>query len=100
MSTADRRADLRLLLGATVEVHCPDGVIRTARTVDLSQGGLLLQMSADERPALDTPVQVQVQGTLGDGTTPPRVPARVLRHTSDGLAIRYEVHDPNRPTET
>lgn len=100
MSTAERRADLRLLLGATVELHCPDGVIRTARTVDLSHGGLLLRMSAEERPALDTPLQIQIQGTLGDGTKPPRVPARVIRHTSDGLAIRYELHDANRPTET
>lgn len=100
MSTEDRRADLRLPLGATVDLHCPDGVIRTAHTVDLSHGGLLLRMSADERPSLNTPVQIQIQGTLGDGTIPPRVPAHVIRHTSDGLAIRYDRPDPNRPTET
>ena len=87
---SERRRHPRIPMEVDVELYCPGEQMRIVRTQDLSGGGVLLLFSADDRPALDTQVQVRVVGTLGDeGEAPPLVEGRVVRHLPEGVAVEF-----------
>jgi hypothetical protein len=57
-------------------------------TADLSDGGVFLKASAEQRPPIGEEVTLRVVGTLG-GEEPPLVPARIVRHTSTGMGLEF-----------
>lgn len=87
---SERRRHPRIPMEVEVELHCPDEPVRVVRTRDLSGGGVMLLMPAEERPQPDARVHVRVVGTLGDeGETPPLVAGRVVRHLPEGVAVEF-----------
>ncbi len=76
----DRRRFDRHPCRLAARLRGPDGVERAVRTLDLAEGGVLL----DGR--LDLPVGQEVTLALEDQ---PPVPARVARHAAEGTALLF-----------
>lgn len=85
----DRRAYPRLPLALEVELYEDGKPMRVVRTEDLSSGGTRLILDGTEAPPPGTRIRVRVVGFLGDGDQPPIVDATVVRHSGDGVAIRF-----------
>lgn len=71
-----------------VELYRPNAPVCVVRTEDLSSGGVMLILDKPDRPPVGTTVQVRVCGLLS-GESPPMVEATVVRHTDEGVAIRF-----------
>ncbi|MBK1717767.1 pilus assembly protein PilZ [Thiocystis violacea] len=87
---SDRRLHPRLPFEVEVELYRPDCPTCVVRTEDLSNGGVLLLLEATDRPAIGTQVRVRVSIPLGGDDGAPLVDATVVRHTDDGVAIRFD----------
>jgi hypothetical protein len=72
-----------------VELYRPGRPSCVVRTEDLSNGGVLLILDGEERPAVGDRVQVRVAGFLGGGEAAPLVDATVVRHAEGGVAIQF-----------
>ena len=88
-SIVDRRMYPRLPLEVEVELHRPGRPMCVVRTEDLSNGGVLLILSDQDRPPVGDRVQVRVSGLLGGDDLPPMVEATVVRHADEGVAIQF-----------
>jgi hypothetical protein len=86
---ADRRQYPRFPVTIEVELYRPGRPMQVVRTEDLSSGGVRLILDDDDRPPLGAKVRVRVVGTLGEGESPPLVEALVVRHASDGVAVKF-----------
>ncbi len=87
-TVSDRRLHPRLPLEVEVELYRSGVPMCLARTEDLSHGGVMLLLEEPDRPAIGTMVQVRVCGFVG-GECPPMVKAAVVRHTVEGVAVRF-----------
>jgi hypothetical protein len=86
---ADRRQYPRFPVTIEVELYRSGRPMQVVRTEDLSNGGVRLILDDDDRPPLGAKVRVRVVGTLGEGESPPLVEALVVRHASDGVAVKF-----------
>ncbi|HSP01589.1 MAG TPA: PilZ domain-containing protein [Thioalkalivibrio sp.] len=87
---SERRRHPRLPMEVEVELHVPGEPMRVTRTQDLSGSGVLLLLAKEECPAPGTQVQIRVVGSIGEGEEPPLVPARIVRHVGEGVAVEFE----------
>ena len=76
-------------MAVEVELYRPERPMCVVRTEDLSNGGVLLILDAEERPAVGDKVRVRVAGLLGGGEAAPMVEATVVRHAEAGVAIQF-----------
>ena len=86
----DRRLYPRLPFEVEVELYRAGRPMCLVRTEDLSNGGLLLALEDVDRPAIGSCVHVRVSGPLGGEDSAPLVEATVVRHTDEGIAIRFD----------
>jgi hypothetical protein len=61
---------------------------RMLRTRDMSDSGVFLECEAKSCPPVGAEIQVRVIGS-SDGEALPRVRARVVRVSSDGMAVTF-----------
>ena len=84
----EKRQHVRLSVPMPVEVtHATLGTVELV-TADLSDGGVFLSADPQQCPPIGDEVIIKVVGTLG-GEEPPEVPARDVRHTSDGMGLQF-----------
>ncbi|MDD3519244.1 MAG: PilZ domain-containing protein [Chromatiales bacterium] len=85
----ERRRHVRVPVEIHVECYCDGQHARVLRTLDLSESGVFLVVDPITMPGIGGEVELQVVGTLGGGETPPRVRARVVRVTDEGVGLEF-----------
>lgn len=87
----EKRQHPRLPVEVEVELHCTGRSMCLVWTDDLSNGGVLLTMNGHgDWPPIGSRVQIRVSGPLGGMDAAPLVDATVVRHTDEGIAVRFD----------
>lgn len=86
---SNQRGNIRHPIEVPIRLVDSAGYEQNAVSGNVSDCGLYLTITVENRPALDSIVQVQVMTLLGDGSEAPINNAVVMRHDEDGVGLKF-----------
>ena len=92
-NTANNRGNIRHLISVAIRLIDENGVEIITLSDNVSDCGLFVQIETGDFPVIGSIVQVQVMDTLGDGSEAPVNRAKVVRHDSRGVGLKFLFDD-------
>ncbi len=89
MQDSEERDAIGLPVSLEVKItHASFGTL-ILKTATISDSGVYLYTQGHQMPELGTKVQVQLNGTLGDGEEPPVLDMLIDRKDANGIGLSY-----------
>lgn len=89
----NQRSNIRHPIEVPIRLIDEHGAEHKAVSGNVSDCGLYLTITLEQRPELESIVQIQVMTPLGDGSDAPVNRARVMRYGEDGVGLRFMSSD-------
>ncbi|MDH5516336.1 MAG: hypothetical protein OEY36_00780 [Gammaproteobacteria bacterium] len=90
---SDQRSNIRHPIEVPILLIDENGDEHKAVSGNVSDCGLYLTITLEQRPLLESIVQIQVMTPLGDGSDAPINRARVMRYGADGVGLKFLTGD-------
>lgn len=85
----NQRGNIRHPIEVPIRLIDSEGKEQKAVSGNVSDCGLYLSITIEDRPALNSIVQVQVMTPMGDGSAAPINNAQVMRHDENGVGLKF-----------
>ena len=86
---SNQRSNLRHPIQVPIRLIDEHGIEHNAMSGNVSDCGLYISITVEERPEIQSVVQVQVMTPLGDGEEAPINRARVMRSDEEGVGLKF-----------
>ena len=84
-----KRGNTRHPIAVSIRLIDGNGIEHKAVSGNVSDCGLHLTVTVKDRFEIGSVVQVQVMSQMGDGSDAPINKARVMRHDTDGIGLKF-----------
>jgi len=85
----NQRTNIRHPIEVAIRLIDENGVEQKAVSGNVSDCGLYVTITVENRPAINSVVQVQVMSAMGDGSDAPVNRARVMRQDEHGVGLKF-----------